>query len=57
MQRFWQMRSLQKFAFVFNYFNQDRSQVRRAHFKQSRTAALFEWRSLLAGQQTASLAK
>jgi putative transposase len=50
MQRFWQMRSLQKFAFVFNYFNQDRSQVRRAHFKQSRTAALFEWRSLLAGQ-------
>ncbi|MGA0300428.1 MAG: DDE-type integrase/transposase/recombinase, partial [Paracoccaceae bacterium] len=54
MQRFWQMRSLQKFAFVhafvFNHFNQDRSQVRRAHFKQSRTAALFEWRSLLAGQ-------
>ena len=55
MQCFWQMRSLQKFAFVhafvFNHFNQDRSQVRRAHFKQSRTAALFfEWRSLLAGQ-------
>ena len=53
MQRFRQMRSLQKFASVhasvFNHFNQDRSHIHRAHFKQSRTAALIEWRGLLTG--------
>ncbi len=53
MQRFRQMRSLQKFASVhasvFNHFNQDRSHIHRAHFKQSRTAALIERRGLLAG--------
>ena len=53
MQRFRQMRSLQKFASghasVFNHFNQDRSHIHRGHFKQSRNAALIEWRGLLAG--------
>ena len=53
MQRFRQMRSLQKFASVhssvFNHFNQDRSHKHRAHFKQSRTATLIEWHGLLKG--------
>ena len=52
MQRFRRMRSLQKFAAVhssvFNHFNQDRSLSKRDHFKQNRTAALAEWRGLLA---------
>ena len=50
MQRFRRMRSLQKFvsvhASVFNHFNQDRSLTKRDHFKQSRAAALTEWRNL-----------
>lgn len=50
MQRFRRMRSLQKFvavhSSVFNHFNQDRSLSSRDHFKQNRTAALTEWRSL-----------
>lgn len=52
MQRFKQMRSLQKFvavhAFVFNHFNQCRSLSEREHFKQNRIAALTEWRDLCA---------
>ena len=52
MQRFRQMRSLQKFASVhasvLKHFNQDRSLSKRDHFKQNRTAALAEWRGLLA---------
>ena len=52
MQRFRRMRSLQKFAAVhssvFNHFNQDRSLSKRDHFKANRTAALAEWRGLLA---------
>ena len=52
MQRFRRMRSLQKFAAVhssvFNHFHQDRSLSKRDHFKQNRTAALAEWRGLLA---------
>ena len=52
MQRFRRMRSLQKFvsvhASVFNHFNQDRSLSKRDHFKQSRAAALTEWRGLCA---------
>jgi putative transposase len=52
MQRFRRMRSLQKFvsvhSSVFNHFNQDRSLSKRDHFKQNRTAALAEWRSLCA---------
>jgi putative transposase len=46
------MRSLQKFAAVhasvINHFNQDRSLSKRDHFKQNRSAALVEWRSLCA---------
>ncbi len=52
MQRFRRMRSLQKFAAVHssvhNHFNQERSLTRRDHFKDHRTAALAEWRSLCA---------
>ncbi|MEM6357611.1 MAG: IS6 family transposase [Pseudomonadota bacterium] len=48
MLRFRCMRSLQKFAAVhssvFNHFNQERSLSSRDIFKQSRTAALAEWR-------------
>ena len=50
MQRFRKMRSLQKFASVhssvYNHFNQERSLTRRDQFKETRTAALNEWRSL-----------
>lgn len=50
MSRFRQMRSLQKFAAVhssvFNHFNQDRQLSHRSIFKESRTAALAEWRQL-----------
>ena len=50
MQRFRQMRSLQKFAAVHssihNHFNQDRHLNARNAFKQARTAALAEWRGL-----------
>jgi putative transposase len=52
MLRFRRMRTLQKFASVhasvFNHFNQQRSLSTRAIFKQTRTAALAEWRGLLA---------
>jgi len=47
MQRFWHMRSLQKFASghasVFNDFNQERSLSSRAIYKRNRAAALAEW--------------
>ncbi len=50
MLRFRRMRTLQKFASVhasvFNHFNQERSLSSRAHFKQTRAAALAEWRQL-----------
>ena len=53
MQRFRRMRSLQKFAAVhssvYNHFNQERSLASRDHFKETRTAALAEWRGLCAG--------
>ena len=53
VQRFRQMRSLQKFAAVYssalNYFNLERSLSSRSNFKLNRTAALAEWRQLLAG--------
>lgn len=52
MLRFRRMRTLQKFASVhasvFNHFNQERCLSTRAIFKQSRTAALAEWRGPLA---------
>jgi len=46
------MRTLQKFAFVHasvhNHFPTERHLLYRDHFKQSRAAALAEWRDLLA---------
>jgi putative transposase len=52
MLRFRRMRSLQKFASVhasvFNHFNQERSLSSRSLFKQTRAAALAEWRGLCA---------
>ena len=53
MLRFRRIRSLQKFASTYasvtNHFNTDRSLSSRASFKQSRAAALAEWRGLCAG--------
>lgn len=50
--RFRRMRTLQKFASVhvpvFNHFNQERSLSSRSLFKQTRAAALAEWRDLCA---------
>ena len=50
MQRFRQMRSLQKFAAVHssvhNHFNQDRHLSSRGLFKLNRAAALADWRRL-----------
>lgn len=50
MQRFRQMRSLQKFAAVHssvhNHFSHERHLYSRANFKALRTAALKEWRQL-----------
>ena len=53
MLRFRRMRSLQKFASIHasvsNHFNQERSLSSRSLFKQTRAAALAEWRGLGAG--------
>jgi putative transposase len=52
MQRFRQMRTLQKFAAVHssahNYFDQERHLYSRENFKLNRAAALAEWRELSA---------
>ncbi len=52
MAKFRNMKTLQKFAAVHasihNHFNQDRHLNRRDIFKQSRSAALAEWRDLMA---------
>ena len=52
MLRFRRMRSLQKFAVlhgqVHNHFNQERTLISRAIFKERRAAALSEWRQLCA---------
>ena len=52
MLRFRRLRSLQKFASVHasvsNHFNSERSLSSRANFKDSRAAALAEWRGLCA---------
>lgn len=52
MLRFRRMRSLQKFAAihgsVYNHFNHERHLYSRQNFKEHRTAALKEWRQLLA---------
>ncbi len=53
MQLFRRLRSLQMFvsihASVTNHFNSERSLTSRSNFKLNRTAALAEWRQLLAG--------
>ena len=50
MQRFRQIRSLQKFvavhSSVHNHFNQERHLYRRENFKANRAGALAEWRQL-----------
>ena len=52
MAKFRSAKSLQKFAAIHasihNHFNQDRHLNRRDIFKQSRSAALAEWRQLAA---------
>jgi putative transposase len=52
MERFRRMKTLQKFssvhASVHNLFNQERHLVSREVYKQRRSAALAEWRSLMA---------
>ena len=52
MSRFRDIKTVQKFASVhaslFNHFNTDRHLNRRDIFKQSRAAALAEWRELAA---------
>jgi putative transposase len=52
MQRFKQMKSLQKFASVHdafhNHFNKERHLIGRDSFKDQRSAALAEWKSLMA---------
>jgi putative transposase len=50
MLRFRRMKTLQKFASVHasvnNHFNQDRHLISRHDYKERRSAALAEWRSL-----------
>lgn len=52
MLRFWQMKSLQKFASVHanvhNHFNLERHPVERETCKACRSAALVEWQILMA---------
>ena len=52
MLRFRQMKTLQKFssvhASVHNHFNKDRHLTERQSFKAQRSAALAEWKSLMA---------
>jgi putative transposase len=52
MLRFRQMKSLQKFssvhASVDNHFNQDRNLISRKTYKERRSAALAEWRAVMA---------
>ena len=52
MQRFRRMKTLQKFssvhASVHNHFNQDRHLISRTDYKDRRSAALAEWKSLMA---------
>lgn len=50
MQRFRQMKTLQKFSAVHaalhNHFNQDRHLISRDRFKARRSTALAEWKAL-----------
>jgi putative transposase len=61
MQRFWSLKTLQKFssvhARVHNQFNQELHLVTRQVYKQRRSAALAEWRALatyIAARETAA---
>ena len=51
MQKFRRMKTLQKFASthatVFNHFNSERTLVSRKTYKERRSAALAEWRTVL----------
>jgi putative transposase len=51
MARFRRMKTLQKLtsahAMLRNHFNQERRLIRRESYKQRRSAALAEWRSVL----------
>ena len=52
MAKFREVKTLQKFAAIHatihNHFNQDRHFNRRNIFKQNRSAALAEWRQIVA---------
>ena len=52
MLRFRRMKTLQKFSSVHaafhNHFNQERHLVSREHYKAQRSAALAEWKALMA---------
>lgn len=52
MPRIRDIKTLQKFASshtsIFNHFNFDRRLIDRATFRQNRSAALAEWREVLA---------
>ena len=52
MQRFRQMKTLQKFAAVHgtvhNHFNQERHLTDRETYKANRSAALAEWQTVMA---------
>ena len=48
MQRFRQIKSLQKFASVHNHFNSERHLVDRQTYKLRRSAALAAWQNLVA---------
>jgi putative transposase len=51
MQRFRRMKTLQKFSSVHgtvhNHFGQERHLISRQHYKERRSAALTEWRSVM----------
>jgi transposase-like protein len=52
MERFWRMETLRKFssvhASVHNHFNQERHLISRDLYRERRSAALAEWRTLAA---------
>ena len=60
MLRFRQMKTLQKFssvhASVHNHFNQERHLIGRDAYKEQRSAALAEWRTVTALQEKSTLA-
>jgi putative transposase len=47
MNRFRRMKALQKFASVHNLFNQERHLISSDQYRESRSAALAEWRSVM----------